>query len=192
MMHRRSRVQPLFQHARLMTCFVGGAFAVAVMLLISSSLPGGATAADRSQVVFRSPTVEISGRVVAVGAGVVGIRETGSRDPVAFMVDSGTRVVRDGDAVTVSDLRSGDAVRMTVDGRTGYVDALRAAPRATGPLPSRHDVAWIAALTIVTAASVLFARARRGAWLTISQIEAMRPVRRFRWSGESSMPVGHS
>lgn len=189
MVYRRSRVLSSLCHSRLMLGAAAGALVLAVTLLIASLSPGRATAANPSSATPRSPMVEISGRVVAIGAGVLGVRETGGQQPVAFMVDGRTRVVRDGEAAVVDDLRAGDAIRMTVDGRTGRVEALRAAPRATGPLPSRHDVAWIAALTIVGAASVLFARASRGARRTGSQIDAMRPVRRLRWSGESWMPV---
>lgn len=189
MVYRRSRVLSSLCHSRLMLGVAAGALVLAVTLITASLSPSGATAVNPSSATPRSPMVEISGRVVAVSAGVLGVRETGGRQPVAFMVDGGTRVVRDGEAAIVNDLRAGDAIRMTVDGRTGRVDALRAAPRATGRLPSRHDVSWIAALTIVGAASVLFSRASRGARRTVGQIDAMRPVHRLRWSGESWIPV---
>ena len=190
MVYRRFRIAAWLGHSRWFIGVVLGAQALALLLAFSPSSSRSATAADHAAGQLRSPMVEVSGRVVAVGVGVVGVREAGGEQPVAFMVNGQTRVKRAGDAAPVSALRAGDAVRMTVDGRTGVVQALRAAPRANGPLPSHHDLSWIAALTIVGAASIVFARARRGAWLTAGQIESMRSLGRLRWPGESAMPIG--
>jgi len=139
--------------------------------------------------------VEVSGRVVAVGGGLLGVLEHGGAHPVAFMTDAGTHAERNGQTVAVAALRPGDAVRLTADARNGRVAAVSGrSAAATGVGPLRQPLAVLAPLALVAAAAVLFARARRRAWCTVGQVESLRPKRSFAWPAptRTAVPGGGS
>lgn len=101
--------------------------------------------------------VSVAGTVVGAGDGMVAIVEQDSDSPVAFAVEEGASVMRDGQAVPLDELRVGDTVRMTVDGLSGQVLRLHATPRATGGfLPRVPDAAaLLAALGLIAGATAL-------------------------------------
>ena len=138
---------------------VGIAFA-ARATVASSTATGLAAAVDHAAALAAETPVlvEVDGVVVATGDGLLGVHETGAAAPVAFRVGEGTGVRRDGAAVSVDNLRLGDAVRMTVDGRTGHAVRIAAEPGATVAGESRSPFPVLAALVLIVSAAVLFAR----------------------------------
>ena len=145
---------------------VGIAFA-ARATVASSTATGPATAVDHAAALAAETPVlvEVDGVVVATGNGLLGVHETGAAAPVAFRVGDGTGVTRDGAAVSVDNLRLGDAVRMMVDGRTGQAVRIAAEPGATVAGESRSPFPVLAALLLIVSAAVLFAR-RSQTWPT--------------------------
>ncbi len=138
---------------------VGIAFA-ARATVASSTVARPAVAVDHgAALVAETPVlVEVGGVVVATGNGLLGVHETGAEAPVAFRVGDGTGVTRDGAAVSVDNVRLGDAVRLTVDGRTGHAVRIAAQPGATVAGETRSPFPVLAALVLIVSAAVLFAR----------------------------------
>jgi len=180
---------------------VFGRWVVASLAMIAAlCLVGQARADDRSDrarpatghAVVSVP-VEVSGTVVMHGDGRLGVLERGADSAVAFMVNETTTVVRDGQSATVADLRPGDAVRMTVDGRTGQVVTMRSVPAGAGALLGRQAIAWFAPTALVAVASVLFARRRAASWLgenRAGQTPVGRAARSPRWPARSMVAGG--
>lgn len=126
------------------------------------SAPGEAAAA------VAAPLVPVGGTIVAVGDGLLGVQEASTSTAVSFMLGAETLLTRDGEAAAVDDLRAGDRVRMTVDGRTGQILQLRA-DAAGGAWTKRLDTLGpIAALAWIVTVGILVARYRA----------SNRPVRR--------------
>lgn len=84
--------------------------------------------------VLSAAAVEIDGTLVEAGAGRVTIAQPG-QPQAAFRLAQDVALARDGAAGALTDLSPGDRVRLTIDGRTGLVVALRAEPAAP-PLPT--------------------------------------------------------
>ena len=101
--------------------------------------------------------IAIEGRVVGAGNGLVAILERGGDAPVAFPVNDGASLMRSGQAVSLEDLRVGDAVRMTIDGRSGQVLRLHATPSAPATIVPRvpDAVALLAAIGLIAGATTL-------------------------------------
>ncbi|MFN8593277.1 MAG: hypothetical protein U0031_17620 [Thermomicrobiales bacterium] len=98
--------------------------------------------------------VAIDGTLVGVNPNTIAVQESGSDAPVAFLLSADTRVVREGQPVSLSSLANGDAVRMTVDGRTGSILRLHATP-ATPPFQVPGIVALLASLGLIAGAAAL-------------------------------------
>ena len=81
--------------------------------------------------------VTVEGTLVGASDGLVALVEHGAESPVAFSVGQDARLVRGEEPVPLEALRAGDTVRLTIDGRSGSVLRLHAAP-VSGPafLPS--------------------------------------------------------
>ena len=120
--------------------------------------------------------VKTSGTVVARGGGLLGVRELGGDQPVAFMVGDRTAIMRDGAGATLADLREGDHVLLLVDGRTGQALEVRAEPGSAPATRGRDALGLLAALALSAAAAVLFARRRVAAWPTVGRAAARRPL----------------
>ena len=120
--------------------------------------------------------VKTSGTVVARGGGLLGVRELGGDEPVAFMVGDQTALTRDGVAATLADLREGDRVQLLIDGRTGEALEVRAEPRPASATRGRDAFGLLAALALIAAAAVLFARRRVTAWPARGRAAARRPL----------------
>src|SRR4051812_2937781 len=65
--------------------------------------------------------VAVEGTIVGATDGIVALVERGAESPVAFTVADNATLVRDGQAIALDELRSGDTVRMTINGLTGDV-----------------------------------------------------------------------
>jgi hypothetical protein len=99
--------------------------------------------------------VSVDGSVVGVGDDKVAIHERGAAAPVAFLVAAESQVVRAGENVPVDALRAGDAVRMTIDGRTGTVLRIHATPGGEPVFRVPDAVALLAALGLIAGAATL-------------------------------------
>ena len=132
--------------------------------------------------------VKTSGTVVARGGGLLGVRELGGDEPVAFMVGDRTAIMRNGAGATLTDLREGDRVLLLVDGRTGQAIEVRAEPRPSPATRGRDALGLLAALALIAAAAVLFARRRVAVWPTVGRAAARRPLVAG-WSRARGLPV---
>src|ERR687898_903679 len=101
--------------------------------------------------------VTVEGRLVGAGDGLVALVEHGAESPVAFSVGQDARLVRGEEAVPLEALRAGDTVRLTIDGRSGSVLRLHAAPVSGAAfLPAVRvpgAVAFMAALGLIGGAT---------------------------------------
>ena len=104
--------------------------------------------------------VDASGVVVAVGGGLLAVRERTDAAPVAFAAGTDTLVTRDGASTDLDALRPGDTVRMTVDGRAGRVLQVRADAAPMGWTERLAALGPIAAIALVLAGALLVARLR--------------------------------
>jgi hypothetical protein len=106
--------------------------------------------------------VTVEGRLVGASDGLVALVEHGADSAVAFSVGQEAALVRGEERVPLESLRAGDTVRMTIDGRSGSVLRLHAAP-VSGPafLPAARvpgAVAFMAALGLIGGATALAIR----------------------------------
>ena len=106
--------------------------------------------------------VTVEGRLVGAGDGLVALVEHGAESPVAFSVGQDARLVRGEEPVPLEALRAGDSVRLTIDGRSGSVLRLHAAP-VSGPVflaPVRVPgaAAFLATLGLIGGATALAIR----------------------------------
>src|SRR5215218_9763888 len=106
--------------------------------------------------------VTVEGRLIGASDGFVALVEHGAASPVAFAVGQDAHLVRGDERVPLEALRAGDTVRMTIDGRSGSVLRLHAAP-VVGPafLPAPRvpgAVAFAAALGLIGGATALAIR----------------------------------
>ena len=103
--------------------------------------------------------VAVEGTLIGASDGLVALVEHGAESPVAFSVGPDARLLRGEEAVPLEALRVGDTVRLTIDGRSGSVLRLHAAP-ISGPafLPSVRvpgSAALLAALGLIGGAAAL-------------------------------------
>jgi hypothetical protein len=145
------------------------------MALADRSVSPGATSVD-------APTaapvlVTVTGSVVTVGDGWIGVHEPDGDAPVAFLVGPGSQLVRSDRPVTAAALRPGDRLRMTVDGRTGQILLLEADPASAGLRRLASVLGWLVPVGLIVGAAIVWARTRSRAWLTVANVESLRPVR---------------
>jgi hypothetical protein len=103
--------------------------------------------------------VTVEGKLIGASDGLVALVEHGADSPVAFSVGEEAQLVRGEESVPLEALRTGDTVRMTIDGRSGSVLRLHASP-VFGPafLPAVRvpgAVAFMAALGLIGGATAL-------------------------------------
>lgn len=126
----------------------------------AAAVGSGEQKSDEAPAMTAALLVEVSGTIVAAGDGLLGVHEANAPAPVSFLFGAGTLLTRDGNAVAAADLRVGDRVRMTVDGRTGRVWQLRAEAVGGGWTTRLETLGPIAALAWIVAAGILAARYR--------------------------------
>jgi len=99
--------------------------------------------------------VAVEGTIVGAADGLIALVERGAETPVAFTVAENATVVRDGQTVPLDELRSGDTVRMTINGLNGDVLRLQATP-ATDPIFRVPGMAaLLAAIGLIAGATAL-------------------------------------
>ena len=139
----------------LAAVFVVALLASALTVRWSNALATGNT---RAELPAAAIPVTVEGALVAAGDGMVALVEHGSESPVAFSLSTDTQLVRQGQPVAVDALRSGDTVRMTIDGRSGTVLRLHADPVAGPAFHVSGDAALLAALGLIAGATALAIR----------------------------------
>jgi hypothetical protein len=106
--------------------------------------------------------VTVEGEFIGAGDGLIALVERGAESPVAFSVGQDAHLVRGEEPVPLEALRAGDIVRLTIDGRSGSVLRLRAAPvSGSAFLPSARvpgAAALLAALGLIGGATALAIR----------------------------------
>jgi hypothetical protein len=154
--------------------FIGSArtlVAIVLTALVASALTVRWSDASATGVTVFTPEVgaavaavpvSVEGRLIGASNGLIALVENGGDSPVAFSVGQEADLVRGGERVSLEALRAGDTVRMTIDGRSGTVLRLHAAP-VSGPafLPAPRvpgAVAFMAALGLIGGATALAIR----------------------------------
>lgn len=132
--------------------------------------------------------VEISGTVVASTDDLLAIRESSGTSPVAFVVGDNAGIARAGRAVDLAALRASDAVRLTVDPRSGRAFRVLAEPAPRGFVARVASFGPLAALALALSTLSLVLRGRHGAWLRT--LFARRLGRIGRQLGGSSAVAG--
>jgi hypothetical protein len=102
--------------------------------------------------------VAVEGTIVGAADGIVALVERGAESPVAFAVGENAVLIRDGQAIPLDELRSGDTVWMTINGLTGDVLHLEATPAAGPAFRVSGMAALLAALGLIAGATALASR----------------------------------
>jgi hypothetical protein len=154
----------LFGSARTLAAIVLTALLASAMTVrwSDASANGVTVFAPQAESVVAAVPVTVEGTLVGASDGLVALVEHGAESPVAFSVGQDARLVRGEEPVPIEALRAGDTVRLTIDGRSGSVLRLHAAP-VSGPafLPSARvpgAAAFLAALGLIGGATALAVR----------------------------------
>jgi hypothetical protein len=104
--------------------------------------------------------VTVEGTLVGASDGLVALVEHDAESPVAFSVGQDAQLVRGEEGVPLEALRTGDTVRLTIDGRSGSVLRLHAvpAPGPAFPVQVPGTAALLAALGLIGGATALAIR----------------------------------
>ena len=171
---------------RLLTPFVTFALFMTVV--------GGTLAVNDPTTLWSAPAVIAEGVPVAAAGTLLGVvdgrlavREVGGEEPVAFPLGARTAVLRGGDAVSLDALRPGDELWMSVDGTTGSVLRIDAAPVAAAPFAPSDEAALLAAIGFVSGGVLLAARNRRPT--AVAPAPERRPARA---AGRAGFAAGQS
>jgi hypothetical protein len=163
---------------------------VAFTLAATASLATAEAAPAPARFAVDTDEIVVSGTVVGVGEGMIGVQEANGAEPVAFPITPGATLSRDGAPAVLADLRQNDPVHLTVDRASGSVRQI-IAESATTPLFQPSDrVAAVAFLGFVAGALALIAR-RRAPLAIVETVPATpaRPARRLGLSDLSLSPL---
>jgi hypothetical protein len=151
----------LFGSARTLAAIVLTALLASAMTVrwSDASATGATVFTPETGAAVAAVPVTVEGRLIGVSDGLVALVEHGADSPVAFSVGQEAHLLRGEESVPLEALRTGDTVRMTIDGRSGSVLRLHAAP-VSGPafLPAARvpgAVAFMAALGLIGGATAL-------------------------------------
>jgi hypothetical protein len=154
----------LFASARTLAAIVVTALLASALTVrwSDASATGITVFAPENGAAVAAVPVTVEGTLVGAGDGLVALVERGSDSPVAFSVGQDSRLVRGEEPIPLDALRAGDTVRLTIDGRSGSVLRLHAAP-VSGPafLPAARvpgTAALLAALGLIGGATALAIR----------------------------------
>jgi hypothetical protein len=142
-----------------------------------ASATGGSVFAPDVTAAAVSLPVTVAGTLVGASDDKIAVIEQGAESPVAFRVTDQSLLTRNGENVSLDALHDGDAIRMTIDGRSGLVMRLHAT--ADGPafqVPAA--AAMLAALGLIVGAAAL-------AILNLERLPALP----FRSLGARLLPV---
>ena len=139
------------------------------ILVVTFAVNDPVVAAEPARVTLPNPgtmtevlPVDARGTVLGLNEGGIVVQEPNGAGPVAFPVALGLVVTRGGAAVPVGELRAGDSIAMTIDGRSGSV--LRAdATAAAAPFPfaPSGEAALLASLGLIGGGVALVTRRRQ-------------------------------
>jgi hypothetical protein len=151
----------LFGSARTLAAIVLTALLASAMTVrwSDASATGVTVFTPETGSVVAAVPVTVEGRLIGASDGLVALIEHGADSPVAFSVGQEAQLVRGEESVNLEALRTGDTVRMTIDGRSGSVLRLHAAPVSSAAfLPAVRvpgAVAFMAALGLIGGATAL-------------------------------------
>jgi hypothetical protein len=151
----------LFGSARTLAAIVLTALLASAMTVrwSDASATGATVFTPETGAAVAAVPVTVEGRLIGVSDGLVALVEHGADSPVAFSVGQEAHLVRGEESVPLEALRTGDTVRMTIDGRSGSVLRLHAAPvSGRAFLPAARvpgAVAFMAALGLIGGATAL-------------------------------------
>ena len=142
----------------------------ALALAATASLATAETAPDAARFAGSADDVVISGTVIGVGDGLIGIQEAAGVAPVAFPLAAEATLTRDGTPAVLADFRQNDPVHLTVDRASGTVRQIAAESAPRPPFQPSDGLAAFAFLGFVGGALVLASRRRRP--LAVVELEA--------------------
>lgn len=129
--------------------------------------------------------VAVTGLFAGIVEGHLAVQEQDGDGIVAFPAASNLTVTRDGAIVMLQSLKPGDTVHMSVDGSTGQVLRVDAAPMATSWFAPSNELALLAVVGLIGGAVLLIVRNRQSRIITPGD---GRPVRLAFDSARSMMP----
>jgi hypothetical protein len=160
---------------------------VAIALAATASLATAESGPAPARFAVGADETVITGTVVGVGEAVIGVQETDGSGPVAFPIVPGATMSRDGVPVSLTGLRQGDPVHLTVDRVSGGVRQVVAGSAAAPLFQPSDQLAAFAFLGLVAGAFALVAR-RRMPLAVVETVPApkARPARRL---GLADLPL---
>lgn len=147
------------RHASPLTTLVTGLcvlLALAAFTLAATSAPATAeTNPEPAQFALSNDEMVVSGTVIGVDEGLIGVQEANGAAPVAFPVVAGATMSRGGEPVTLFDLRQHDPVHLTIDRTSGRVLQIVADPVPGLMFQPSNEMAAFALLGLIAGAFAL-------------------------------------
>lgn len=130
--------------------------AIAAFTLAATSAPATAeTGPEPAKFALSNDEMIISGTVVGIGDGLIGVQEADGAAPVAFPVVAGATMSRAGEPVALNQLRQHDPVHLTIDRASGAVLQVVADPAPGLMFQPSNEVAAFALLGLIAGACAL-------------------------------------
>lgn len=133
--------------------------ALAAITLAATPAPATAESASLpAKFAVGADETVISGTIIGVGDGLIGVQEADGAQPVAFPVVAGATLSRDGAPAVLTDLRQHDSVHLTIDRASGVVTQIVAAPAGGTLMQPSSRLAAFALFGLIAGAVALVAR----------------------------------
>jgi H+/Cl- antiporter ClcA len=130
--------------------------ALAAFTLAATSAPATAeTGPEPAKFALSNDEMIVSGTVVGIGDGLIGVQEANGAAPVAFPVVSRATMSRAGEPVALNELRQHEPVHLTIDRNTGVVLQIVADPSPGLMFQPSNEMAAFALLGLIAGAFAL-------------------------------------
>jgi hypothetical protein len=147
------------RHASPLTTLVTGLcvmLALAAFTLAATSAPATAeTSPEPARFALGNDEMIVSGTVVGIGDGLIGVQEANAAAPVAFPVVAGATMSRAGEPVALNQFRQHDPVHLTIDSSSGAVLQIVAEPAPGLMFQPSNELAAFALLGLIAGAFAL-------------------------------------
>ena len=153
-----SWLERLFGSARTLAAIVLTAVLASALTVRWSDATATAVTTAPAPAAISAVPVTLEGTVVGAGDGLVAVIEHGSASAVAFTVGDDADLLRGGERAALDELRTGDTVRLTIDGLSGAVLRLHADPVDVSGFRVPGAAALLAAVGFIGAAAALAIR----------------------------------
>lgn len=160
---------------------------VAITLAATTSPATAESATFPAKFAVGADETVVSGTVIGIGDGLIGVQEADGAQPVAFPIVAGASLSRDGAPAALTDLRQHDTVHLTINRASGAVVQIVAAPAADAPLPISNRLAAFALLGLIAGAAALAVRRRTP--LGVVEIVTKHRPQAFRRLGLGDLPL---